>query len=135
MKKIKSILAVALMLALCVCCFAGCSGSSDDVTDTTESMKIEDGEDVGIGAEKITIVNLTGKDAVQLLARVNGTDEWKNNILSADSLNTNVEVEFDYIKVESNVFDIRLVFEDGTTQDFTAVDFDKANGTIYLGTE
>ncbi len=134
MKKIKSILAVVFALLLCICCFAGCSDSPDESTpDTSETFKIEDGEDAAVGVGKVTLANMTGKDAVELLARVSGETDWQSNILSDDSLRTNVAVEFTYAKSDKNVFDVRFVFEDGSTQDFTNLDFAQAKSTIYLG--
>ena len=134
MKKIKSVLAFIIVLLLCTGCFAACSGSPDaGTTDTSEPIKIEDGEDVAVGFGKVTLANMTGKDAVELLARVSGETDWQSNILSDDSLRTNVAVEFTYTKTEKNVFDVRFVFEDGSTQDFTNLDFAQAKSTIYLG--
>lgn len=134
MKKIKSILCVVFALLLCLCCFAGCSDSPDEPTpDTSEALKLEDGEDAGVGFGKVTLANMTGKDAVGLLARVSGEKDWQSNILSADSLRANVAVEFEYAKKDKNVFDVRFVFEDGSTQDFTNLDFSQAKSTIYLG--
>ena len=130
MKKIIALLSAAL---LCLGCFAGCSdvGGGEDVTDG--DIRIEDIEDGEVGLGKITLANMMGKDAVELLARCSGTQEWSSAILSADSLRANVAVELTYVKSGSDVFDIRLVFEDGSTQDFTNIDFAAAKSTVYLG--
>lgn len=130
----KKIIAFLMITVLCLVCFSACSEKGADVTADSD-VAIEDVEDAAIGKGKVTLANMMGKDAVGLLARPTGTQEWSASILSDDSLRAGVAVEFTYVKAETNVFDIRLVFEDGTTQDFTDIDFAKAQSTIYLGVE
>lgn len=132
----KRIIAVLTVAALCLCCFAGCSdnvGGEQDVTGG--DVAIEDVEDAAVGQGKITLANMMGKDAVELLARPSGTEEWSSTILSSDSLRADVAVELTYAKTDTNKFDVRLVFEDGSTQDFTDLDFASTGSTIYLGIE
>lgn len=130
----KKIIALIMASMFCLVCFSACSDKGTDVTDES-GVGIEDVEDVEIGKGKVTLANMMGKDATQLLARPSGTGEWSSSILSDDSLRAGVAVEFTYVKNDTNVFDIRFVFEDGTTQDFTNIDFSKAKSTIYLGVE
>jgi hypothetical protein len=130
----KKTIAVLSAMLLCLVCFSACSEKGADETAGSD-VAIEDVEDAAIGKGKVTLANMMGKDAAQLLARPSGTEGWSSSILSDDSLRAGVAVEFEYVKAETNVFDIRLVFEDGTTQDFTNIDFAKAQSTIYLGVE
>lgn len=127
----------SIVFLLMMICLLGLSACSDKVPDVTEEsdVAVEDVEDAAIGKGKVTLANMMGKDAVELLARPTGTNEWLSSILSDDSLRAGVAVDFTYVKTETNIFDIRLVFEDGTTQDFTNLDFAKAQSTIYLGVE
>ena len=127
----------SIVFLLMMICLFGLSACSDKVPDVTEEsdVAVEDVEDAAIGKGKVTLANMMGKDAVELLARPTGTNEWLSSILSDDSLRAGVAVDFTYVKTETNIFDIRLVFEDGTTQDFTNLDFAKAQSTIYLGVE
>ena len=130
----KKIIAIISAMLFCLVCFSACS---EKVADDTQAgdVAIEDVEDAAIGKGKVTLANMMGKDAAQLLARPTGTQEWSASILSDDTLRADVAVEFTYVKGETNVFDVRFVFEDGTTQDFTNIDFAKAQSTIYLGIE
>ena len=130
----KKTIAVLSAMLICLVCFSACSEKGADETAGSD-VAIEDVEDAAIGKGKVTLANMMGKDAAQLLARPSGTQDWSSSILSDDSLRAGVAVELEYVKDESNVFDIRLVFEDGTTQDFTNIDFAKAQSTIYLGVE
>ena len=130
----KKTVAFLLIAVLCLGCLAACSSSGDDES-SADDIAIEDVEDAGVGQGKVTLANMMGKDAVQILARKSGTQEWSSTILSADSLRANVAVEFTYTKTDTNKFDVRLVFEDGSTQDFTELDFAGAKSTIYLGIE
>ncbi len=129
----KKILAVMLAALLCLCVFAGCSNGGGEAENT--DVVIEDIEDAGVGVGKVTLANMMGKDAVELLARQSGSTEWSKTILSQDSLRANLAVEMEYTKTETNKFDVRLVFEDGTSQEFTDLDFAAAKSTIYLGAE
>ena len=131
----KKLTAVLLAAMLCMCLFAGCSDSPSGEEDQSGAVAIEDVEDVGLGLGKVTLANMMGKDATEILAKPAGSAEWSKSILSADSLRAGVAVEFTYTKTENNKFDVRLVFADGTTQDFTDLDFAGAKSTIYLGTE
>ncbi len=137
MKRIISVLSLIFALAVCLCCFTGCAEKPTAPEDPSQAgdIKIEDVEDAGIDTGKVTLVNLSGKDAVELLARRNGETEWRKDIFSADSLRSNVTCEVTYVKADSDIFDIRFVYEDGSTQDFTQMDFSKAQGAIYLGAE
>ena len=130
----KKTIAVLSAMLLCLVCFSACSEKGADETAGSD-VAIEDVEDAAIGKGKVNLANMMGKDAAQLLARPSGTQDWSSSILSDDSLRAGVAVELEYVKAETNVFDIRLVFEDGTTQDFTNIDFAKAQSTIYLGVE
>lgn len=130
----KKTIAVLSAVLLCLVCFSACSEKGADETAGSD-VAIEDVEDSAIGKGKVTLANMMGKDAAQLLARPSGTQDWSSSILSDDSLRAGVAVELEYVKDETNVFDIRLVFGDGTTQDFTNIDFAKAQSTIYLGVE
>ncbi len=128
----KKIVAVLFAAMLCMCLFAGCSGNAAE-EDPSAAVAVEDVEDAAVGMGKVTLANMMGKDAVEILARPTGATEWSDSILSEDSLRANVAVEFAYTKTETNKFDVRLVFEDGTTQDFTELDFAGSKSTIYLG--
>ena len=130
----KKTIAVLSAMLLCLVCFSACSEKGADETAGSD-VAIEDVEDAAIGKGKVTLANMMGKDAAQLLARPSGAQDWSSSILSDDSLRAGVAVALEYVKAETNVFDIRLVFEDGTTQDFTNIDFAKAQSTIYLGVE
>ncbi len=129
---------IALLLAMAVCVFAlsACVDSGADGVDDG-SVTIEDIEDVEINYGFIRLVNMMGKDAVELYARPTGTKEWSKTILSEDSLKTNVEVLVTYTctQTNENVFDLKLVFDDGTSQEFTSLDFEASAPTIYLGLE
>ncbi len=129
MKKFTVLITVAM---LCLVCFSACSDSTTGDTGSSD-LAVEAVEDVAIGKGKVTLANMMGKDATQLLARPSGTESWSSSILSDDSLRAGVAVELTYDKTDNNVFDIRFVFEDGTTQDFTDIDFATAKSTIYLG--
>ncbi|MBR3753592.1 MAG: hypothetical protein IKK49_00625 [Clostridia bacterium] len=123
----------ALLLALlCVFSFAACTGN-DVADDESSSLALEDGEDVGLEKKTVVVANVTGKDAVSMLVRPAGTEEWSPNVLSQDYFHTNKALELSYVEKAENVYDIRLVFEDGTNEDFTNLDYSKATGYIYLG--
>ncbi len=131
MKKITSVL---LAVMLCMCLFAGCSDNAAG-DDANVDVAVEDVEDAAVGRGKVTLANMMGKDAVKIMARPVGTTEWSETILSEDSLRADVAVEFEYTKTQTNKFDVRLVFEDGATQDFTNLDFADSKSTIYLGVD
>lgn len=131
----KKITAVLLAAMLCVFMFAGCSGNPAANEDPSGDVAVEDVEDVGLGLGKVTLANMMGKDATEILAKPAGATEWSKTVLSEDSLRAGVAVEFTYTKTDDNKFDVRLVFEDGSTQDFTNLDFAGAKSAIYLGTE
>lgn len=131
MKKFKKLLALMLAL-LCLCSFAACTGN-DAADDESSSLAIEDGEDQGIIKKKVTVANVTGKDAVSMLVRPSGTEEWSPNVLSQEYFHTNKGLELSYVEKEKNVYDIRLVFEDGSYEDFTNIDYSSTSGYIYLG--
>lgn len=131
MKNFKKIFALLLVM-LCVFSFAACTGN-DVADDESSSLALEDGEDVGLEKKKVVVANVTGKDAVSMLVRPSGTEEWSDNVLSQDFFHTNKGLELSYVEKAENVYDIRLVFEDGTYEDFTNLDYSKATGYIYLG--
>ena len=131
MKNFKKFFALLLAL-LCVFSFAACTGN-DIADDESSSLALEDGEDVGLEKKKVVVANVTGKDAVSMLVRPSGTEEWSDNVLSQDFFHTNKGLELSYVEKAENVYDIRLVFEDGTYEDFTNLDYSKATGYIYLG--
>lgn len=123
----------ALLLALlCIFSFAACTGN-DVSDDESSSLAVEDGEDVGLEKKKVVVANVTGKDAVSMLVRPSGTEEWSPDVLSQDYFHTNKALELSYVEKEENIYDIRLVFEDGSYEDFTNLDYSKATGYIYLG--
>ncbi len=133
MKIIRFVMSCAVIFVLCVCTFSGCSSNHENPDGPDGTLEIEDGEDVGIEYGKVTLANLTGKDAVELLVRVSGETQWRTDILSETSLRADVAEEFLYVKTFNTIYDVRMVFEDGTSQEFTNLDFAKAKGTIYLG--
>lgn len=130
----KKILAVVLALA-CVFTLAACNGSKtvDGSPEESSSLGLEEGEDIGIERAKVTIANVSGKDAVSLLARKSGTSEWSDNILSQDYLHADMAVEISYNASDNNIYDLRLVFEDESYQDFTNIDFSSGQPVYYLG--
>lgn len=131
MNSFKKIFALLLAL-LCIFSFAACTGN-DVSDDESSSLALEDGEDVGLEKKKVVVANVTGKDAVSMLVRPSGTEEWSPDVLSQDYFHTNKALELSYVEKEENVYDIRLVFEDGSYEDFTNLDYSKATGYIYLG--
>lgn len=132
MKNVKKFLALILAL-VSILSFAACSsGQVAGNNEEESSLVLEDAEDAGIEQKKVTIGNLTGKDAVELLLKAQGSDEWSLNILSQDYFHTNKAVEVTYTVKDTNVYDIRLVFEDGTHQDFCGYDFSAIKDYIYL---
>ena len=131
MNSFKKIFALLLAL-LCIFSFAACTGN-DVSDDESSSLAIEDGEDVGLEKKKVVVANVTGKDAVSMLVRPSGTEDWSPDVLSQDYFHTNKALELSYVEKEENVYDIRLVFEDGSYEDFTNLDYSKATGYIYLG--
>lgn len=131
MNSFKKIFALLLAL-LCIFSFAACTGN-DVSDDESSSLAVEDGEDVGLEKKKVVVANVTGKDAVSMLVRPSGTEEWSPDVLSQDYFHTNKALELSYVEKEENVYDIRLVFEDGSYEDFTNLDYSKATGYIYLG--
>lgn len=131
MNSFKKIFALLLAL-LCIFSFAACTGN-DVSDDESSSLAIEDGEDVGLEKKKVVVANVTGKDAVSMLVRPSGTEEWSPDVLSQDYFHTNKALELSYVEKEENIYDIRLVFEDGSYEDFTNLDYSKATGYIYLG--
>lgn len=133
MKKFRFVLAFTVIVALCICMFAGCSSSQNNPDDPDGSLVVMDGEDVGVEYGKVTLANLMGKDAVELLVRVSGETQWRSDILSASTLRADTAEEFSYVRTFNSVYDVRLVFEDGSFQEFTNLDFANAKGTIYLG--
>lgn len=133
MINIKKLLALVLAL-VCVLSFAACTGNQTAVNgEESSSLGLEEGEDIGIERAKITVANVSGKDAVSLLARKSGSTEWSDNILSQDYLHVDMAVEVSYNVSENNVYDLRLVFEDGSYQDFTNIDFSSGQSVYYLG--
>lgn len=133
MINIKKFLALVLAL-VCVLSFAACTGNETAVNgEESSSLGLEEGEDIGIERAKITVANVSGKDAVSLLARKSGSTEWSDNILSQDYLHVDMAVEVSYNVSENNVYDLRLVFEDGSYQDFTNIDFSLGQSVYYLG--
>ena len=131
MNSFKKIFALLLAL-LCIFSFAACTGN-DVSDDESSSLAIEDGEDVGLEKKKVVVANVTGKDAVSMLVRPSGTEDWSPDVLSQDYFHTNKALELSYVEKEENIYDIRLVFEDGSYEDFTNLDYSKATGYIYLG--
>lgn len=131
MNNFKKIFALLLAL-LCLCSFAACGGN-EVADDESSSLALEDGEDMGITKKKVVVANVTGKDAVSMLVRPSGTEQWSPDVLSQDYFHTNKALELSYVEKAENVYDIRLVFEDGTYEDFTDLDYSKATGYIYLG--
>ena len=131
MNSFKKIFALLLAL-LCIFSFAACTGN-DVSDDESSSLALEDGEDVGLEKKKVVVANVTGKDAVSMLVRPSGTEDWSPDVLSQDYFHTNKALELSYVEKEENVYDIRLVFEDGSYEDFTNLDYSKATGYIYLG--
>ncbi len=131
MNSFKKIFALLLAL-LCIFSFAACTGN-DVSDDESSSLALEDGEDVGLEKKKVVVANVTGKDAVSMLVRPAGTEEWSPNVLSQDYFHTNKALELNYVEKEENIYDIRLVFEDGSYEDFTNLDYSKVTGYIYLG--
>ena len=131
---IKKLLALVLAAA-CILSFTAC-GDKEMVVDSQEegsTLGMEDGEDIEIVKAKATIANVSGKDAVSLLARKSGTSEWSDNVLSQDYLHADMAVELSYNESDNNVYDLRLVFEDGTYQDFTNIDLSSGQPVYYLG--
>ena len=131
---IKKLLALVLA-AVCILSFTAC-GDKETVVDSQEegsTLGLEDGEDIEIVKAKATIANVSGKDAVSLLARKSGTSEWSDNVLSQDYLHADMAVELSYNESDNNVYDLRLVFEDGTYQDFTNIDLSSGQPIYYLG--
>ena len=131
---IKKLLALVLAAA-CILSFTAC-GDKEMVVDSQEegsTLGLEDGEDIEIVKAKATIANVSGKDAVSLLARKSGTSEWSDNVLSQDYLHADMAVELSYNESDNNVYDLRLVFEDGTYQDFTNIDLSSGQPVYYLG--
>ena len=131
---IKKLLALVLA-AVCILSFTAC-GDKETVVDSQEegsTLGLEDGEDIEIVKAKATIANVSGKDAVSLLARKSGTSEWSDNVLSQDYLHADMAVELSYNESDNNVYDLRLVFEDGTYQDFTNIDLSSGQPVYYLG--
>lgn len=131
MNSFKKIFALLLAL-LCIFSFAACTGN-DVSDDESSSLAVEDGEDVGLEKKKVVVANVTGKDAVSMLVRPSGTEDWSPDVLSQDYFHTNKALELSYVEKEENIYDIRLVFEDGSYEDFTNLDYSKATGYIYLG--
>ena len=133
MNNFKKIFAL-LLSVLCIFSFTACGGNEvANGGDESSSLALEDGEDMGITKKKGVVANVTGKDAVSLLVRPSGTQEWSPNVLSQDYFHTNKGLELSYVEKEENIYDIRLVFEDGSYQDFTNLDYSKVSGYIYLG--
>ena len=85
--------------------------------------------------KKVVVANVTGKDAVSMLVRPSGTQDWSDNVLSQDYFHSNKALELSYVEKAENIYDIRLVFEDGSYEDFTNLDYSKTIGYIYLGNE
>lgn len=125
-----------ILAAVCIFSFAACGNDNQpaaDSEDESSTLALEDGEDIEIVKAKATIANVSGKDAVSLLARKSGTSEWSDNVLSQDYLHADMAVELSYNSSDSNVYDLRLVFEDGTYQDFTNIDLSSGQPVYYLG--
>lgn len=133
MRKIRLVLTFAVILSICICMFAGCSSSPENPDNPNGTLEVVDGEDIGVEYGKVTLANLMGKDAVELLARVSGETQWRSDILSDNKLRADTAEEFNYVKTFNSTYDVRLVFEDGSFQEFTNLDFANAKGTIYLG--
>lgn len=127
---------IAFLLAILfgVSCLTACVDSGADGVDDG-SVSVEAVEDVEISYGTVTLINLTGKDAVELYARESGTTEWSKTILSQDFLKANVETKltYTYTKNNINVFDVRLVFEDGTEYVIENRDFLADSGRIFIG--
>lgn len=125
-----------ILAAVCIFSFAACGNDNQpaaDSQDESSTLALEDGEDIEIVKAKATIANVSGKDAVSLLARKSGTTEWSDNVLSQDYLHADMAVELSYNSSDNNVYDLRLVFEDGTYQDFTNIDLSSGQPVYYLG--
>ncbi len=134
MSNLKKILALVLAV-FCVCAFAACTPDIGNAgKENSSGLELEDSEDKGIERAKVTVANVTGKDAVSMLVRPSGTEEWSPNVLSQDCFHTNKALELTYTVKESNVYDIRLVFADGKYEDFLNLDYSATKDYIYLGT-
>ncbi len=131
MKKLSAL----ILAALCLFSFAACTKESGVETREDESMNMHDIEDGEIVKAKVSVANMTDKDAVSLLTRKSGTKEWSQNLLLQDYLHKNKAVEITYNKHETNVYDLRLVFEDGSYEDYPEIDFDKVKSMVYLSSE
>ncbi|MBQ6931835.1 MAG: hypothetical protein IJN38_06865 [Clostridia bacterium] len=135
MNSFKKIFALLLAL-LCLCSFAACTGNEGaNSGDESNSLALEDGEDAGLEKKKVVVANVTGKDAVSMLVRPSCTQECSDNDLSQDYFHSNKALELSYVEKAENIYDIRLVFEDGSYEDFTDLDYSKTIGYIYLGNE
>ncbi len=129
MKTVQKIIA-ALLAAVCLFSITACV--RDGVSDTD----VKDGEDVTVTYGKVTIANMSGKDAVKLFYKLSTATEWSDNILSQDYFHNGMGLQLTYPIGTKSKFDIRLVFEDGSYRDFTKLDIedyaDKGQ-IIYLG--
>lgn len=135
MKKYFKLLAVLMAAILGILCLGAC-GEVKEKNEDESKLVFEDAEDMEIKKGKVTIANITGKDAVKVLSRRSGADgDWSDNILSQDYLHDKRAVEVTYNITDNDVYDLRMVFEDGSTRDFTGLDFANAQSTIYLGGE
>ena len=129
MKTIQKLLA-ALLAVICLFSVSACANKAISESD------MEDGEDVSVTYGKVTVANLSGKDAVQLYYKRSGTDQWSENILTQDYFHKDMGLEITYPMGAKSTYDIRLIFEDGTYRDFINLDLEKdaAKGRIvYLG--
>ena len=129
MKTMQKLLA-ALLAIVCLFSITAC------VRDGSGEVDLEDGEDVTVTYGKVTVANLSGKDAVELYYKRSTAAKWSDNILSVDVFHKNMGLEITYPKGAKSNYDIRLVFEDGTYQDFTKLDLEGEAGKgkiVYLG--
>ncbi|HBL40448.1 MAG TPA: hypothetical protein DDY98_02310 [Ruminococcaceae bacterium] len=126
MKTTKKLLA-ALLAIVCLFSVSACTREGAD------QMDLEDGEDVTVTYAKATVANMSGKDAVKLLYKRSDSANWSDNILTQDYFHKNMGLEITYPVGAKCRYDIRLIFEDGSYQDFTKLDLEGSKSIVYLG--
>ncbi len=129
MKTVQKLLA-ALLAVVCLFSITAC------VRDGADTLDMEDGEDVTVTYGKVTIANMSGKDAVKLFYKRSTESDWSDNILPEDYFHKNMGLQISYPIGAKSLYDIRLIFEDGSYKDFTKIDLEgmaEKGQIVYLG--
>lgn len=119
MKKMR-ILALALSAVMCLALFTACSS---DTTSSTSSSASADMVEEGI-PQNFILINETGTTINELTVAPAGTENWTDNVLPQDALETDDTCPVDFYSedMDNMVFDLQTKDTDGNKVIYENVD-------------